>query len=179
MTENEIIPASTEQTAEPTDERAAKAVVTVINEIDESEISEEICEVFNEEGDPCHDFGNSDYLDDVSELCASFPEFYSSLSGGINEMNDYAKYCKMRGKGLTPTEAFYATNGESVAKLRLEAMKKKQQSLQKSHVRSAIAETELSHSVMTEAQKRHARASLGVSISDSELERLWRRSQNK
>ena len=121
-----------------------------------------------------------DYSDDIPELCAAFPELCGDINAsGITGMQSYERYCAMRGAGLTPSEAYYALNGNEITKRRLDDLRRRQQTMQKSHIRSAVSQTCPSHPIMTEAQKRHARASLGIPITDTELERLWKRSHER
>ena len=121
-----------------------------------------------------------DYSGDIPELCAAFPELCSDINvGGITGMQSYERYCAMRDAGLSPSEAYYALNGNEITKRRLDDLRRRQQTMQKSHIRSAVSQTCPSHPIMTEAQKRHARASLGIPITDSELERLWKRSHER
>lgn len=116
---------------------------------------------------------NGELCGDLAELISAFPELYGTER--LEDVPKYARYRMLRGQGLTPKEAYYASNGEGIIKYRLEADRRRELRAQTAHLTSVIGRSEVSERVMSESEKRAARIALGYSASDAELERLWKR----
>lgn len=114
-----------------------------------------------------------DLRGDLSELISFFPELYGTER--LEELPKYARYRAMRAQGLTPQEAYYASNGDEIVKYRLDADRRRELRAQTSHLTSVVGQSEISEKIMSEREKRAARIALGYSASDAELERLWKR----
>lgn len=114
-----------------------------------------------------------DLTGDLPELIGAFPELYGVER--LEEVPKYARYRGFRAQGLTPKEAYYASNGEEIIKRRMEADRRRELRSQTLHLTSVIGQSEVSERVMSESEKRAARIALGYSATDAELERLWKR----
>lgn len=110
---------------------------------------------------------------DLFELISAFPELYGTER--LEDLPKYARYRALRAQGLTPQEAYYASNGDEIVRYRLDADRRREQRAQTSHLTSIVGQSEISERIMSESEKRAARIALGYSISDAELERLWKR----
>ncbi len=114
-----------------------------------------------------------DLRGDLSELISFFPELYGTER--LEDLPKYARYRAMRAQGLTPQEAYYASNGDEIVKYRLDADRRRELRAQTAHLTSVVGRSEISEKIMSEREKRAARIALGYSASDAELERLWKR----
>lgn len=114
-----------------------------------------------------------DLRGDLSELISFFPELYGTER--LEDVPKYARYRTMRAQGLTPQEAYYASNGDEIIRYRLDADRRRELRAQTAHLTSVVGQSETSERIMSESEKRAARIALGYSASDAELERLWKR----
>lgn len=104
---------------------------------------------------------------ELEALTVHFPMLRQVKS--LEDIPEYARYRELRGMGLGIAEAFCASNADLFADA--EAKRRQQQS--KSHLHPLVTTCAPARPLLTESQRRFARATLGGDVSDSELDRLW------
>lgn len=110
---------------------------------------------------------------DIYELIKSFPhlrcyEDVSQLPGG-------ERYIQLRAAGLSPDEAYLAVNGRREIESRAEFDRIQRGQHELDHMKAAVHGGATPQRLMSEAQRRSARATIGADISDAELESLWKK----
>lgn len=107
---------------------------------------------------------------DVSELDALIGLFPMLMRvKRLEDVPEYARYKELRELGLGISEAFCASNADLFAR---EQARRREAEL-KSHLHPLVSTSTAARPLLSESQRRFARATLGGDISDEELDRLW------
>ena len=104
---------------------------------------------------------------ELEELIAHFPILRRAKS--LEDIPEYARYKEFRTMGLDIPEAFCASN----AALFADEQARRRATEIKSHLHPLVSTSTAARPLLSESQRRFARATLGGDISDEELDRLW------
>lgn len=116
---------------------------------------------------------SSDLSADLYELVKLFPRV--RRFSDISAIPGAKRYAELRAAGLSSEEAYLAVNGRDELALRGESERIQRGQRELSHVTAAVHGGSTPHRLMTEAQRRAARATIGTDISDAELDMLWKK----
>ena len=106
---------------------------------------------------------------ELERLTEAFPMLWQTER--LEDIPEYERYVALRAMGLDEVEAF----GAAAARRLSEAEKRRRLAAGKAHLRPIVSSSSHTQSMLSEEQKRFARATLGKNLSDAELERLWSR----
>lgn len=108
--------------------------------------------------------------EDLAEIKKLFPEF-SDLQD-IRELNNAVRFAQLRDAGLSVSEALAATNMDRMISSLAKRMSRQDT---KSHLRSAVPSASALQKNRMSAEELHSARELFGSLSDRELERLYKR----
>lgn len=158
MSESEKNPAENENFVEENTEILTEEAAMAQDENEEPELIAESEE--SEDATPATDYAEL-AREDMRELIALFPHLRGKES--VAELDNPLRYAALRDLGLTPKEAYLATNGYNRGYDN------------RSHLRSAVPKPAAASCDMLDARGLEAARELFAGLSDREIQRLYKK----